>query len=148
MGKIAVMMSVARPEGRMSSHFGLAKWMMIADRQKGSPEFVRNEELNGRSMAEIAIGHGCSDVIVLDIGDGALRRLQSAKINAWAAPAAVSGREALDLFVQGQLAPVPAAHAAEHKGHGECCCGGHGGCGAHKGSHASNCCGSATAEGN
>ena len=141
MGKIAVMMSVARPEGRMSSHFGLAKWMMIADRQTCSPEFVRNEELNGRSMAEIAVGHGCSDVIVLDIGDGALRRLQSAKISAWAAPAAVSGREALDLFIQGRLAPVPAAHAAEHKGHGGCCCG------THKGAHSSNCCGSSSAPG-
>lgn len=137
MGKIAVMMTVARPEGAMSSHFGLAKWMMIVDGQKGSPEFVRNEELNGRSVAEIAIGHGCSDVIVVDVGDGALRHLQAAKINAWAAPGVITGREALELFARGDLAPVPAVPAETvEKRHGGCCCG------AHAGPKSSGCCGS------
>ena len=136
MGKIAVMMTVARPEGKMSSHFGLAKWMMIADKDSGSHEFMRNEQLNGRSVAEIAIGHGCSDVIVLDIGDGALRHLQTAKITAWAAPGPISGQEALTLFTAGNLSPVPPAAAETgEKRHGGCCCG------AHAGPESSGCCG-------
>jgi len=63
---------------------------------------------------------------VLDIGEGALRRLQAARMNAWAAPAAISGREALELFAQGKLSPVPAAHSAAQEAHGGCCCGAHG----------------------
>jgi predicted Fe-Mo cluster-binding NifX family protein len=137
MGKIAVMMTVARPEGKMSSHFGLAKWVMIADEGSGNPQFVRNEALSGSSVAELAIGHGCSDVIVLDIGDGALRRLQAAKIAAWAAPGPVSGREALEMFAGGDLRPVPPAPAERgEKRHGGCCCG------AHAGPESSGCCGS------
>lgn len=128
MGKIGVMMSVDRPEGLMSSHFGKAKWFMVADSGDGAPQFVRNEGLHGRSAAEIAVRQGCTDIILVDIGDGALGHLQAAQIRAWAAPGPVTGHEALRLFAKGKLSPVPAARAAERhgRGHGGCCCG-HGG---------------------
>ncbi len=135
MSKVGVMMSVDRIEGRMSSHFGKAKWFMAVDTENGVPEFVRNEGLNGRSAAGIALHKGCTDVILADIGDGALRHLQAAKINVWAVPGLVTGSEALRLFAQGQLAPVPASRSPERHGkqHGGCCCG-------HSGSGAAGCC--------
>jgi len=118
----------------MSAHFGMAKWMLVADGDKGSQQFVRNEGLNGSSMAALAIGQGCTDVVVLDIGDGALRHLQAAGIRIWAAPGTMTGQQALELLARGELAPVQTAHAeTSHAGHGGCCCGGHG---------ASRCCSS------
>ncbi len=131
MGKIGVMMSVDRPEGLMSSHFGKAKWFMVADSGNGAFEFVRNEGLHGRSAAETAVRQGCTDIVLVDIGDGALGHLQAAHIRAWAAPGPVTGHEALRLLAEGKLSPVPAASAAERHGggHGGGCCG-HGGHGA------------------
>lgn len=116
MGRIGVMMSVDRAQGRMSQHFGKAKWFMVSDTENAIAEFVRNEGLNGRSVAEIAVRQGCTDVIVVDIGDGALEHLQSAHIRAWAAPGLVTGQEALQLFAHGQLSLVPAARAPERRG--------------------------------
>jgi predicted Fe-Mo cluster-binding NifX family protein len=66
---------------------------------------------------------GCTDVILADIGDGALGHLQAAHIHAWAVPAPVAGNEALRIFGEGQLPPVPPARAAARQGahHGGCC---------------------------
>lgn len=122
MSKVAVMLSVDRPEGAMSSHFGKAKWFMIVDTEGGSPSFIRNEGLNGRSAAELAVRQGCTDVILAEIGDGALGHLQSAGIRAWAVPAIVSGQEALRMFGEGQLSSLPAAVAAERGAHHGCGC--------------------------
>ncbi len=135
MGKIGVMMSEDRPEGLMSSHFGKDQWLMLADSEDGVPEFVRNEGLNGRSAAGIAMQRECTDVILVDIGDGALGHLQAARIRAWAAPGLVTGREALRLFAEGQLSLVPDARAATRHGgrHGDCDC-------QHAGHHAGGCC--------
>lgn len=129
------MMSVERPEGQMSSHFGKAKWFMVAETAEGATQFVPNEGLNGRSAAEIAIDKGCTDIILIDIGDGALRRLQGANIRIWASPGVVTGNEALRMFAEGRLSLVPAAHAGTPQGghHGGCCCG-------HTGSRATGCC--------
>jgi predicted Fe-Mo cluster-binding NifX family protein len=69
------------------------------------------------------IRQGCTDVIVADIGDGALGHLQAAHIRAWAAPEPVTGNEALRMFSEGQLPPVPATRAATRHGEGlGCCC--------------------------
>ncbi len=121
------MMTTDRIDGAMSSHFGQAPWAMLVDGPEGTPEFVKNEAANGRGAVGVLIGSGCTDAILVDIGDGALERLQGAKINAWAAPGPVAGREALRLWAAGELPRVPAA--ATTKGHAEhhgCCCGGHG----------------------
>ena len=86
MGKIGVMMSADRADGQMSSHFGKAEWIMVADTENPVLEFVKNTGLNGKNVVEIVIRQGCADVILTDIGDGALGHLQVAHIRAWAAP--------------------------------------------------------------
>lgn len=137
MGKIGVMMSAGRADGQMSSHFGKAEWIMVADKENRLPEFVKNEALNGKGAVEIVIGRGCTDVILADIGDGALGHLQAASIRVWTSPGRVAGDEALRLFREGQLSPVPATRTAtRHGAHRGSCCGGH------DGPEASSCCGS------
>jgi predicted Fe-Mo cluster-binding NifX family protein len=131
MSRIAVMMSANRPEAPLSGHFGKAPWIMLADEGTGAPEFVQNEQGNGRSASERILQMGCTDVLLREIGDGALARLQAAGVQAWAVLGAISGNEALHFFAERALAPVPAARS-EGKGHGGCCCGssaGHSGSG-------------------
>lgn len=120
MSKVGVMMSENRAEGQMSSHFGKAEWIMIADTEKPVPTFQKNEALNGRSAAEIVSRQGCTDVIFAEIGFGALGNLKTAGIRGWAAPKLITGEQALQMFKQSQLQAVD--EATEHgAGHG-CCC--------------------------
>jgi predicted Fe-Mo cluster-binding NifX family protein len=137
MSKIAVMMSADRIEGEMSSHFGKAPWVLFSDGSGQNHEFVKNEALNGGTAAALLIRNGCTDAILADIGDGALRRLQGADIQVWAAPAPVAGSEALQLFAEGRLPRVSAVAGSsirpERVG---CCCAGEGA--AH---NSSRCCG-------
>lgn len=122
MNKIGVMMSVDSADGPMSGHFGKAEWIMVADAENGAPEFVKNEALNGKCAVEIAIHRRCADVIVADIGDGALGQLQAAQIRAWAVPGPIAGVEALQMFKEGKLHPVPPANASMRHGAGHGCC--------------------------
>ncbi len=141
MSKVGVMMSVDEPNGLMSSHFGKAKWFMVADTNGGTPAFIRNEGLNGRCAAEIATREGCTDVILVDIGDGALGHLQRSNIRAWAVPAPVIGTDALRFLAEGKLTPVPPARAPERHGqHGGCCSGQAGHHGGHASGHGGCCC--------
>lgn len=125
MGSLAVMMSTNDPGGLMSPHFGKAEWVMVVGASGGTPEFTRNEGSNGRSAAEILIQQRCTDVIVVDIGDGALSHLQEAGIRTWGSPGAMAGREVLRMFAEGKLLAVPALRPHARHGHG-CCCAGHG----------------------
>jgi predicted Fe-Mo cluster-binding NifX family protein len=126
MSKIAVMMTAEKADEPMSLHFGKAEWLMIADAENASQEFVKNDAMNGRGAAEIVIGRGCRDVIATDIGDGALRRLQAARIQVWAAPSRVSGSKALQMQRAGELPPVPPAREETKHGEGHgCCCSDH-----------------------
>jgi hypothetical protein len=61
--------------------------------------------------------------------------LQAAHIHAWAAHVPVAGGEALRMFREGQLPPVPPARAATRQGGGHGCC-----CADRKGSEAPSCC--------
>ncbi len=122
MSKIGVMMSENRAEGQMSSHFGKAEWIMVIDTDNPVPMFEKNEVLNGKCASESVIRQGCTDVILADIGDGALGHLQAAHIRAWAVPKPVTGDAALRMFREGQLPPVPAARAATRHGEGHGCC--------------------------
>jgi predicted Fe-Mo cluster-binding NifX family protein len=123
MSKVGVMMSADSVDEKMSSHFGKAEWIMVADTESPTLEFVKNDALNGKGAVVIAIRKGCSDMILTDIGDGALGHLQTAHIRAWAAPEPVVGSEALRMFREGQLPPVPSVRTTTrqdpHKG---CCC--------------------------
>lgn len=135
MSKIGVMMSADRADGRMSSHFGKAEWIMVADTENPVLEFVKNTGLNGKNVAEILIRQGCTDVILADIGDGALGHLQAAQICAWAAPEKIVGSEALRMFREGQLPPVPSARTTTRKDAHKGCC-----CSRQAGSEAAACC--------
>ena len=123
MGRLAMMMATDDLDGPMSPHFGKAEWIMIVEVPSGTAEFARNEGFNGRSAADLVLRRGCTDVILLDIGDGALRHLQAANIRAWIAPGPVTGNEALWLFAEGHLSPAPAARTATQHRQGCCCAG-------------------------
>ncbi len=135
MSKIGVMMSADRADGPMSSHFGKAEWIMVADAETGVPEFVKNEALNGKCAVGIVSHRSCTDVIVSDIGDGALGQLQAAHIRAWAVPGPIAGVEALQMFREGKLHLVPPANAATRHGAGHVCC-----CANRAVSEAQSCC--------
>ena len=128
-------MSENRAEAQMSSHFGKAEWIMIEDSEDPDCAFEKNVALNGKGAAEIAIRQGCADLILVDIGDGALGHLQRAHIRAWTAPEPMDGDQALRLFKLGKLLPVPPVLASHKEGRGQGCC-----CGHHKGAEASACC--------
>jgi predicted Fe-Mo cluster-binding NifX family protein len=116
MAKIGVMMSADRADEKMSSHFGKAEWIMVADTDSPAPVFVKNEALNGKGTVEIVIRLGCTDVILADIGDGALGHLQAAHICAWAVPESIAGSQALQMFKDGRLTSVPPARASARHG--------------------------------
>jgi len=132
MAKIGVMMSADRADEEMSSHFGKAEWIMVADTEKSVLAFVKNEGLNGRSAVEIAIREGCTDVIVSEIGNGAFGNLKAARIRSWVAPEHITGKQALKMFEQSALQP---ANGSTKQGDGLGCC-----CAPRSGSEASSCC--------
>ncbi|MGA2207244.1 MAG: hypothetical protein ABSG10_11005 [Terracidiphilus sp.] len=70
MGRVAIMMPVGRADAPMSSHFGKSEWIMISGDESTTPEFIRNVGLNGRSTVNLLVGQGCTDLILVDIGDG------------------------------------------------------------------------------
>ena len=120
MSKIGVMMSADRADEPMSSHFGKAEWIMVANPVNSAIEFVKNEGLNGRSAVEIAIRQGLTDIIFTEIGNGAFGHLQTAGIRGWVAPEQISGQHALMMFKQSQL-EAASASTKPGDGHG-CCC--------------------------
>lgn len=126
MSKVAVMMMAESAVEPISSHFGKAEWIMIADTESASHRFVKNDTMNGRGAAGTVIGEGCSDVLVVDIGGGALGHLQSAGIRAWIVPGPMAGVEALRRFKAGELAAVPSVPVEAKHGNGHGCCCGHG----------------------
>lgn len=120
MNRIGVMMSADSADGQMSSHFGKAEWIMVADTENRIPEFVKNEALNGKNAVEIAIHQGCTDVIFTEIGDGAFGHLIAAGIRGWVAPEHITGQQALQMFGQAALQPANAS-TKQGRSHG-CCC--------------------------
>jgi predicted Fe-Mo cluster-binding NifX family protein len=138
MSKIGVMMSADRADAQMSSHFGKAEWIMVTNTDNPVPAFIKNVGQKGKSAVEIVLSQGCTDVILADIGDGALGHLQAAHIRAWAVPTLVAGDKALDMFRNGQLPAVPSARSAMREGaggrHSGCCCSNRGG------AETSSCC--------
>jgi predicted Fe-Mo cluster-binding NifX family protein len=132
MSKIGVMMSADRADEQISSHFGKAEWIMVADPHNSVLEFVKNDGLNGRSAVEIAIRQGFTDVIFTEIGNGAFGHLRAAGIRGWLAPEHVTGQQVLKMFEHSQLQAVSSS-TKQGGGHG-CCCA------SRTGSEASACC--------
>lgn len=120
MSKIGVMMSADNADEQMSSHFGKAEWIMIANTENRDVEFVKNDGMNGKSAAEIMIRQGCTDVIFTEIGNGAFGHLKAANIRGWVAPEHITGMQAYQMFEQLKLRNVDIA-TKQGGGHG-CCC--------------------------
>jgi predicted Fe-Mo cluster-binding NifX family protein len=128
MGKIGCTVLINRDDSPLSSHFGKAKWVMIADPETGAAEFEQNHGLNGRAVVEILARHGCSDAIFAEIGPGALSHLQQAQIKPWFGPQDLAAPAVIDRLKRGQLTPAhepSTGHGQHHAGssdtHG--CCG-------------------------
>jgi predicted Fe-Mo cluster-binding NifX family protein len=120
MSKIGVMMQADHADEQMSSHFGKAEWILVVDTENRASAFVKNEALNGKSVVEIAIRQGCTDVIFTEIGIGALEHLRAANIRGWVAPERITGQQALQMFEQLALQPASAS-TKQGEVHG-CCC--------------------------
>ena len=131
MSKVAVMMSENRLEGQMSSHFGKAEWVMIANTDSDAPIFLKNEGAQGKSVAELVASLECTDAIFSEIGNGAMGHLKAANIGGWMAPRHITGLQALTMFQGKQLQPAAAADGHAGKG---CCCA------SKTGSEAHTCC--------
>lgn len=131
MSKVGIMMTADRAEQPMSEHFGKAEWMMVADTESQAVEFIKNDGLNGKGAAEIAIRSGVSDLVFAEIGFGAFGHLKAAGILGWVAPGPITGAEALQMFEKQQLQPAGAS--TTEAGHG-CCCS------SRAGAEASSCC--------
>jgi len=126
MGKIAVMMSVDRPDAPLSDHFGKAEWIMITDAQGATPKFVKNEERNGRSVTGLLLNRKCTDVILHGIGEGPLRYLQAANIHVWFAPSSITSSKAVKLFAERKLPRVSENANCNHDHDSGCYCSGQG----------------------
>jgi predicted Fe-Mo cluster-binding NifX family protein len=129
MSNVAVMMSENQVNAQMSSHFGKAEWVMVADTECHAFDFLKTEAAGGKSVVELVASQNCTDAIFSDIGNGALGHLKAEGIRGWVAPANISGQQALEMFehLRLQAADSSSAHA---------CCGSH-----HTGSKATTCCG-------
>ena len=77
MSKVAVMMSENQVKSQMSSHFGKAEWVMVADTDSRAVAFLKNEAANGRSVIDLVSSQNCSDAIFSEIGNGALGHLKA-----------------------------------------------------------------------
>jgi predicted Fe-Mo cluster-binding NifX family protein len=104
----------------MSSHFGKAEWVMVADTERHTLVFLENDAANGKSVVELIASQNCTDAIFAEIGYGALGHLQSANIHGWIAPPAVTGRQTLEMFEHLRLKPATSA-SEENRNH-VCCC--------------------------
>ena len=119
MSAIALMTLLNREDSTLSPHFGKAKWLMTVQSGTGKSTFVQNAGLNGRSVVDLLVANGCTDVVFSEIGPGALQHLQAANICGWFGPADTPVPQLLEMFRQGEL-----ERAIEpREGHSGHCCG-------------------------
>lgn len=116
--KIAVLTLLNRKDSVLSPHFGKAKWIEICEPETGSTRFLEKTGLNGRSVVEQLVREECTDVIVGEIGEGALGHLEGANIRAWLGAAGVPASRLIEMLSAGELQRIS---GATHAGEG-CCC--------------------------
>ncbi len=122
--KIGMTLSRADLDAPLAEHFGKAQWLLVVD-QPGQCQLVRNEGLDGRSVAEAFASRGCTDVIALHLGPGAHARASAAGMRVWRGHAGVSARAlaraleqgALRSFLRADLEPGHAHHRHPDHGH-------------------------------
>ena len=108
MSKVAFTTLLKREDSALSPHFGKAKWIMVLDRETGQVTFEQNTALNGRAVVEVVVRHGCTEAVFTNIGAGALRHLEQARIRGWIAPAGVSAPQLLERLDRGELSRAQA----------------------------------------
>jgi predicted Fe-Mo cluster-binding NifX family protein len=79
MAKIGMTLSRDRLEDPLAQHFGKAKWLLVWD-SAGGAQFIPNQGLNGRWVAETFAAAGCTLVVANHLGPGALVHLREAGI--------------------------------------------------------------------
>ena len=79
MSRVAVMMSENQVKAPMSAHFGKAEWVMAADTESHTFVFLKNDAVNGKSVADLVASQGCTDAVFNGIGNGALAHLKECK---------------------------------------------------------------------
>ena len=117
MSAIALMTLLNREGSTLSPHFGKAKWLTIIESGTGKSRFVQNAGLNGRSVVDLLVASGCTDVVFNEIGPGALQHLQAANICGWFGPADLPVPQLLELFRAGKLDRAIEPREG-HRGHG------------------------------
>ncbi len=95
----------------LSPHFGIAKWILIYDRDTGETSFARNEGLTGQAVVEVLVRHGCTDAVFSSIGNGALAHLNEAGIRGWYGP---TDQTAVELAALLEQARLERAESASH----------------------------------
>ncbi len=115
MGRIGMTVSKKDPGTSLAGHFGVAKWVMVHDPEAGTTEYLRNEGLHGRAVADLMAAHGCTDAIVGSIGAGALGHLRQHGIRTFHGP---SDRPVMELVAALGRGELPVAEQASHAGGG------------------------------
>jgi predicted Fe-Mo cluster-binding NifX family protein len=103
MSKVAFTTLLDREDSVLSPHFGMAKWIMIRDNDTGETTFERNTGLHGRSVVDVLVRAGCSDVVFTEIGVGAFRHLEEAGIRGWLGPGDLPVPQLIERLSWGEL---------------------------------------------
>ena len=116
--KIALMTLLNREDSTLSPHFGNAKWILVRNPEEGTSQFVQNTGLNGRSVVEMLVSEGCTDVITSEIGAGAVGHLQGAGVRGWLGAVGIPAPRLIEMLEAGELSRILATTHTE----GEGCC--------------------------
>ncbi len=115
--KIGLTTSHADVDPPLAEHFGKAKWLVVMD-APDRLELVRNEGLDGRSVAAELAARGCTDVIVGRLGPGAYAHVRAAGMRVWRGLPGASARALAEALRNGRLEPLLPADVVQLHGHG------------------------------
>jgi len=119
--KIGMTLPRADHDAPLAEHFGKAKWLLVVEASDRC-ELVRNEGLDGRSVAAAFVARGCTDVIATHLGAGAYAHLTAAGIRTWQGDAAGSVRALARSLEEGGLRrflPENVERGHAHHGHAQ-----------------------------
>jgi predicted Fe-Mo cluster-binding NifX family protein len=108
----------------LAEHFGKAKWLLVME-YPDRWEFVRNQGLDGRSVAAAFAARGCTDVIVRHLGPGAYSHVTSAGMKVWQGEGDKNVLALVDALRGGRLRLLQASDVEQGHGHGGPHGGGH-----------------------
>lgn len=118
MAKIGMTLSRERLEDPLAQHFGKAKWLVVWD-SAGGAQFIPNQGLNGRWVAETFAAAGCTLVVASHLGPGALAHLRAAGIRVLEGRPDAPALELARLAEAGELPDL--LEAAPHPSGSGCC---------------------------